>query len=211
MDIHDLPEALNAPPNTTVELALSRILTASGLTPGELLPKLYDPANRAVLDLLRQGTNADTIADQWDRINPPVQTFTPAPVTPPVAPNAPEGPGPITWSVVTNNPVPVEAGGLTTVALAPGATGPTGPVTGGVSGPVPAVAHPDTALDEPEPPKVTAGPTTPSVPVTGAAPEATPPTSTPGTGSDEAPKEPSVSEQVLALLDQVQQLLKGGK
>ncbi len=65
MDISELAAALNAPDNAATQLGLSRIVSASGLAATDLVPVLYDPANRDVLDTIRRGTNADDIAKAW--------------------------------------------------------------------------------------------------------------------------------------------------
>ena len=102
MEISELPQALNAPDNQAVQLGLSRILTVTGLRPADLVPVLYDPGNREVLDQVRAGTSADTITRTWERLHPsdnpqkttepaePEPTSAPAPaLSPPPAPEAP--------------------------------------------------------------------------------------------------------------------------
>jgi hypothetical protein len=70
MNITEVAAALGAPANESVTTALSTLTTYSGLAPADLVGKLYEPANREVLDLLRAGTNAGTIIAAYERLNP---------------------------------------------------------------------------------------------------------------------------------------------
>lgn len=112
MDITELPAALNAPDNAAVQLALSRILSASQLAPAVLVASLYEPANRPVLNALRSGINADVMSRTWDELHPappvsepePVATppaITSTPATPPTAPTT-QGLGEVVSSFQVN-------------------------------------------------------------------------------------------------------------
>lgn len=84
VEITELPAMLGVNPTPDAQLALGRIVTASGLQPAELVPELYDPANREVLDLLRASANPDTVSAAWDRLHPaaPVAKVTDPPPEP---------------------------------------------------------------------------------------------------------------------------------